>query len=520
MKRIKLSLVSILLAIILVLGVVPASAKTLSSIKKNYDFHYGLDVSTWNDSLNMTKIKNADVEFAIIRIGYYTSSGGHLDVRFKENVRKCAEAGIEFGVYVYSYVYTKKANEKCAKWVHKNLKAMGNYCKNPKIIPVAYDIEDPAQVKAVTKKKISRSYLHKSVCKFCDKVKSYGYIPVVYSFQSFFMKYLDITKLQSKGYKIWYAQWPYFYHLDTTVKKIMYNDTVADIWQFSDNLYIGNKRFDTNVSYTPIYDYNKEKTNLKIKGLKDTYSLGNSSSKTPSFKVYSGSKLLKKNKDYKLVYFKNNRAGTAKIKVIRYKNKKYFETKTLLFDLKPRIPQNIKVKSNYRSLELSWTASKGADYYEIYEQDKIDDSYNLVDISKKNSYTDSFLEPGTRTNLKVRAVFSRPDKTLYSDFKKVFGYTKYHKINIISAESEDEGSATVKWEPRDEDCKGYEVQYSTKSDFSKNTNKVVVKGMKSSEAVIKLKSDKKYYFRVRAYDDPDDFKVYSVYSDVLSATIE
>ena len=78
----------------------------------------------------------------------------------------------------------------------------------------------------------------------------------------------------------------------------------------------------------------------------------------------------------------------------------------------------------------------------------------------------------------------------------------------------------MKWEPRDEDCKGYEVQYSTKSDFSKNTNKVVVKGMKSSEAVIKLKSDKKYYFRVRAYDDPDDFKVYSVYSDVLSATIE
>ena len=63
MKRIKLSLVSILLAIILVLGVVPASAKTLSSITKNYDFHYGLDVSTWNDSLNMTKIKNAGAIF-------------------------------------------------------------------------------------------------------------------------------------------------------------------------------------------------------------------------------------------------------------------------------------------------------------------------------------------------------------------------------------------------------------------------------------------------------------------------
>lgn len=65
---------------------------------------------------------------------------------------------------------------------------MGNYCKDVDTIPVAYDIEDKVQSKAVSKGKVSRKYMYESVCKFSDKIKSYGYIPVVYSFQGFFYK--------------------------------------------------------------------------------------------------------------------------------------------------------------------------------------------------------------------------------------------------------------------------------------------------------------------------------------------
>ncbi|MCH5304614.1 MAG: hypothetical protein J1E41_07100, partial [Ruminococcus sp.] len=124
MKNIKNLTITFLMIILMIFSVIPTEAVTLSSIKKNYDFHYGIDVSKWNSSLNMNKIKKADVEFAFVRVGWYDNSGGHLDVRFKENIKKCAENGIEFGVYVYSYVYKAKDTEKCAKWVHKQLKAM------------------------------------------------------------------------------------------------------------------------------------------------------------------------------------------------------------------------------------------------------------------------------------------------------------------------------------------------------------------------------------------------------------
>lgn len=511
---------ALILTLITLLSSFSAGAVSLNSISKNYDFHYGIDVSTWNDSLNMTNIKNADVEFAIIRIGYYTTTGGHLDVRFKENVKKCAESGIEFGVYVYSYVYKASDNLKCAKWVHKELKKMGNYCKDVDTIPVAYDIEDNAQIKAVKKHKISKTNLFKSVCKFCDTVKGYGYIPVVYSFQSFFSQYIDITKLQNKGYKIWYAQWPYLNHLNTKVKKEMYNGTIADVWQFSDILTIGGKRFDTNVCYDNFYDYSKEDSKIKVKNLEEVYALGNASSVKPKLKVYSGSTLLKKGTDYKLIYFKNNRAGTAKVKVIRYKNKKYLETKTFFFDLKPAKPKNIKTKSYLHKINVSWTASKGASYYEIQELDENDGTYNEIDVTNTNSYTNTALDSGKEHFMRIRAVYDRNGKKYYSKYKSFSAYTKYPKINSITATSDKKGQLTVNWQPKSDNCKGYEIQYSTNNTFKTSVKVKTVNGIDTSSTKLKLTSGKSYYVRVRAYNIIGKITVYSNYSDSLKVKIK
>ena len=521
MKKIKPFIISVVLSVLTVISSIPAGAMKLTEVPKNTNYHYGLDVSTWNGSLNMKQIKNAGVEFAIIRIGYYKKSGGYLDVRFKENVKKCVENGIEFGVYVYSYVYKKSDNLKCAKWVHKQLKALGNYCKDIDTIPVAYDIEDKTQTKAVTKGKISRTYLYQSVCKFSDKIKSYGYIPVVYSFQGFFMSYLDITKLQKKGYKIWYAQWPYLYHLTTKDKKVMYNGTVTDIWQFSDALTIGGKVFDTNVCYDDFYNYKNEDSKLKVKEFKEAYALGNKSSVKPSaFKVYSGSTLLKKGKDYKLIYFKNKRAGKAKIKIIRYKNKKYLETKTLFFYVKPAVPQKLKTKSYLHKMDISWKKSAGASYYEIQEKDVNDDTYNTIDVVKTNTYTNTDLNSGSKIDMRIRAVYDKNGKVYKSKYAYASDYTKYTKVKIESVTSEKKNYAEVKWTPKSENAVGYEIKYSTDKNFSKNVKIKAVSGIESSSKTIKLTSGKKYYFKVRAVNEIDTFKVYSNYSDILNVKIK
>lgn len=62
--------------------------------------HYGVDVSEHNGIIDWREVRDAGIEFAIIRLGY---GRGHLDSRFYENVNGAINAGLSIGVYYYSY---------------------------------------------------------------------------------------------------------------------------------------------------------------------------------------------------------------------------------------------------------------------------------------------------------------------------------------------------------------------------------------------------------------------------------
>mgnify|MGYP000635807773 CR=1 FL=1 len=62
--------------------------------------HYGVDVSEHNGIVNWQEVRDAGIEFAIIRLGY---GRGHLDSQFYHNVNGALNAGISIGVYYYSY---------------------------------------------------------------------------------------------------------------------------------------------------------------------------------------------------------------------------------------------------------------------------------------------------------------------------------------------------------------------------------------------------------------------------------
>ena len=72
------------------------------------------------------------------------------------------------------------------------------------------------------------------------------------------------------------------------------------------------------------------------------------------------------------------------------------------------------------------------------------------------------------------------------------------KLKSVKAGSK---SLTVKWTKTSSHVKGYEIQYSTSSKFTKKTTKTVkVTSYKtSSKTIKKLKAKKKYYVRIRAY---------------------
>ena len=60
--------------------------------------HYGVDVSEHNGIIDWREVRDAGIEFAIIRLGY---GRGHLDSRFYENVNGAINAGLSIGVYYY-----------------------------------------------------------------------------------------------------------------------------------------------------------------------------------------------------------------------------------------------------------------------------------------------------------------------------------------------------------------------------------------------------------------------------------
>lgn len=525
MKRIIKLIVPIILALTVVLSSIPVSAMSFQAIRKNPNYRYGVDVSQWNGeegNVDWAYLRKVGVEFAFIRIGTYHTFGGVVDSKFKQNVKGAVENGIEFGVYVYSYVYKKSDNKKCGEWVVNTLKSLGNYTKDADTIQVAYDIEDEVQANAVYYGKISKTYLTDSVRTFSKTVKNSGYIPTVYASSSFFSDYLIPDSLRKDNIKLWCAQWPYY--PDTTMVKTLYDGVACDLWQFSgdaagcDNVRIKSCIYDCNVCYNEFYDYANEDSKLRIEGLKDTYKY-NAGGVKPSFSVYDGDNLLKKGKDYKLFYFRNKSVGTGMVKIIRYKNSKYIETKTALFEIIPPI-KGVKTSSTYDEINIQWNKIPNVSYYQIYEYDPTDGTYSQIDTVKSNSYCDYELEEGTNYKLKIRAVYKKGDKELFGEFKKISASTKYKKVTGVSAEYLGDGQVKLNWKSKTDNCEGYEVECASNPYFSNSVTRTVNGISKCTKVCRNLKSGKTYYFKVRSFNTGGSGKTYSVDSKKVYATVK
>lgn len=73
-------------------------------------------------------------------------------------------------------------------------------------------------------------------------------------------------------------------------------------------------------------------------------------------------------------------------------------------------------------------------------------------------------------------------------------------------------SITVKWKAQSENVSGFEVQYSKKKNFKSAKKKTVNNAGATSKKIKKLKSKKKYYVRVRAFNKTELGKLYSSWS--------
>lgn len=104
--------------------------------------------------------------------------------------------------------------------------------------------------------------------------------------------------------------------------------------------------------------------------------------------------------------------------------------------------------------------------------------------------------------------------TAYYDVSKVLTYTIGPKTQAkITSLSPVKKGFKIKIQKISKDCSGYQLQYSTSKNFSKDVKAINLKGNSfTSKTVSKLKSGKKYYVRVRAYKTVKGKKCYGKFT--------
>ncbi|MBE5829959.1 MAG: hypothetical protein E7305_10970 [Butyrivibrio sp.] len=174
----------------------------------------GIDVSKWNGNINWAAVKNAGVNYAIIRCGYRGSSAGALieDPKFKANIQGAQAAGIRVGVYFFSQAVNEvEAVEEASMCI--------NLCKSYNLsFPVYIDVE----ASHGRGDQISASQRTANVKAFCGTIQSAGYRAGVYSNKTWFTQYMNASSLTS--YKIWLAQY---------AANVTYTATRYDMWQYT-----------------------------------------------------------------------------------------------------------------------------------------------------------------------------------------------------------------------------------------------------------------------------------------------
>ena len=156
----------------------------------------GIDVSKYQGNVDWPRVKAAGYAFAFVRLGYANGDGSIVaDPYFERNVTGAAEAGLDVGVYLYSYIDSEDHARIAAARV---LELLAEYTLT---LPVVLDYEHAARYREFSRAK------NTAICNaFMACIAAAGYLPMFYSYTSFVNSYMDMGALdQYEG--LWIANY-------------------------------------------------------------------------------------------------------------------------------------------------------------------------------------------------------------------------------------------------------------------------------------------------------------------------
>ena len=290
----------------------------------------GIDVSYHNGTIDWKRVKQSEVEYAIIRCGYGTNDKNQDDKKWEENVKGCIDNNIPYGVYLYSYADTvEKASSEAD---HAIRLLQGKKLK----YPVYYDLEEDK-----LRDKISKQTIADIAQTFCDKLSAKGYTVGIYANKDWFTNYL--TDSRFNNWTKWVAQY----------NTVCNYKGKYDMWQCSSTGRVpgisGN--VDLNYSYSPF---------------ENSYGGGNTNNGGTTNKYSDGLNEI----EGELYYFKNNRIDTSYSGLAQYGNEWYYI-------------ENGKVNWNYTGL-----AQRGNEWFYI-EKGKLNWNHSgIVEYNKQWFYVE------------------------------------------------------------------------------------------------------------------------------------
>lgn len=174
----------------------------------------GIDVSEHQGAIDWQAVKNAGIEFAILRAGYGRTG---RDRHFLYNIQECNRLQIPVGVYWFSYALTaadaRREAEACIQMIRPYRVEY----------PVCYDLEyDSLRYAKEQGTPISPAAATAMAKAFCSKVEERGYYAMNYTNSDYLHNMFQMSQLAP--FDLWFAYY----------QKECNRDGVG-LWQYSSN---------------------------------------------------------------------------------------------------------------------------------------------------------------------------------------------------------------------------------------------------------------------------------------------
>ena len=178
----------------------------------------GIDVSYYQKDIDWIQVRDAGIEFVIVRLGYrgYESGNLFVDQKAYQNLYGAKEVGLRVGAYFYSQAITPQEAEEEAAFALQILDGF------PLDMPVVFDWEFVTDNVARTDN-MDAVTLTQCTIAFCEAIRAGGYHAMVYFNPYMAENFVDLLAFQDMGYPFWLAH---------------YTDTMTfphrvQIWQYS-----------------------------------------------------------------------------------------------------------------------------------------------------------------------------------------------------------------------------------------------------------------------------------------------